>query len=198
MTDINEMSSALVEADDLFKRDKVQESLAIYTKLLDKNQEDIELLLRRSKCYYNLKDYKLAFNDAKSAYDIDSTHIQACVWCGRAATKLKQFEKAFRFYKDGLKVDAKSSLITEDLQKLQRAILAEHDKVGQDEPTYNAVKFCSQDPYPGDKELYELEQEILDKKYKIANLKQVSQVANVRPEEAAKHAAMAIRYRAGT
>ncbi|XP_071092419.1 uncharacterized protein [Haliotis cracherodii] len=198
MTDPADTAAALQEADRLYKENQFPDALEKYTTLLEKNQEDIELLLRRSRCYYGLKEFNLAFKDAKAAHNIDATHIDACICCGRAATRTKSFEKAFRYYKDALKVDPKHPVVTEDLKKLQGAIMAEHEKEVVEEPTYSAVKFCTQDPYPGDKELYQMEQEILNKKHKISNNQEIAPpVPNTKPEDAAKHAAMAIRYRAG-
>ena len=184
--------------DDPFENKDYHTAISIYSRVISEGHVDARLLLKRSRCHFQLEDYEKAFNDATAALDLDQSDVDVCVAGGRAASKLGRFHDSFRFYQRGLKLDKHSAVITEDLKQLQQLILKEQALHYQDavEPTYSAVKFCSQDVYPGDGELLKLEKEILAKKYGISDSASLPKGVTSQSEEAGKHFELALRHKA--
>ncbi|ESO95080.1 hypothetical protein LOTGIDRAFT_232186 [Lottia gigantea] len=180
----------------LFENQNYEEAREKYSALIAATDvEDPHILLKRARCHMNLNDYQSAYADAKHAYKINPKSLEACILCGQASTQILLFEEALNYFNDGLKIDPKNKTITLNLKNLHSKILSDYNEKGKGaETTYSAVKFCTQDPYPGDSDLLNLEYEILAKKYKIPSEDKVNFDA-VNKEEAAKHAALAFRLR---
>ena len=126
-----------------------------------------EHFVTRSGCFLEKGLHSLALEDAKAALSLDSNCLSAYVAAAKATVKMKRFDESYCFYKEGLKIDSKSPEIIDGLKQLQDLIIAAQEQKMPKEDSYNAVNLCSQDIYPGDDELFRLEQEILVTKYKI-------------------------------
>ena len=126
-----------------------------------------EHFVTRSEYFFEKGAYRLALEDAKAAFRLDSTYLPAYLAGGKASIALKRFDEAYNFYKEALKIDPKSPALVSGLKKLQDVIIADHDQNSPKENSYNAVTLCSQDIYPGDDDLFRQEREILAMKYKI-------------------------------
>ena len=128
-----------------------------------------EHFVTRSGYLYEKGAYSVALEDARAAIKLDSSHLPAYLAAASATLKLKKFDEAYYFYKEGLKLDPKSPEIIDGLKQLQELIIADHDKTKTHENSYNAVNLCSQDIYPGDDELFRQESDIVSIKYKIVS-----------------------------
>jgi hypothetical protein len=60
-------------------------------------------------------------------------------------------------------------MLTEQLRQLQSRILQHTEVAAENEPTYNALDFSTQDPYPGDDLQLKAEREILHVKFKVTD-----------------------------
>ncbi|KAK3603900.1 hypothetical protein CHS0354_042911 [Potamilus streckersoni] len=149
---------------------------------------DANGFLQNSEFLFGKGDYHKALQNAKAALQIEDRNINACIIAGRSATKLKRFEESYNFYRDGLTIDPKNKIITEELIDLQKILLDHFDKMSleAEEQDYNAVHLCSQEVYPGDQELFLLEKEILEKKYKVDSCLHSTIVDPIKKKEAAK------------
>ena len=150
-----------------------------------------EHFVTRSGYFYEKGAYSLALEDGKSAFRLDSKYLPAYIAAAKATLKLKSFDEAYAFFKEGLKIDAKSPEIIAGLKELQDLIIADHDQKATTENSYNAVNLCSQDIYPGDDELFRLEQEILAQKYKVLLAAQQKLATPTNQKEANKEAILA-------
>ncbi|KAL3860602.1 hypothetical protein ACJMK2_010701 [Sinanodonta woodiana] len=149
---------------------------------------DANGFLQNSELHFSKGDFLKALENAKAALQIENKNIKACIIAGRSATRLKRFDESYYFYKEGLKIDPKNKIIAEELIDLQKILLDHFDKMGIEakEQDYNAVHFCSQDVYPEDKELFLLEKEILETKYKLENRLPSMIVDPIKRKEAAQ------------
>lgn len=68
---------------------------------------------------------------------------------------------------------------------MQSSILEQSEFEQEEEPTYNALDFCSQNPYPGDDQQLLMEREILNIKYGISD-KLLKSSNKINQAEAAK------------
>lgn len=126
---------------------------------------DVDSELLRVATLFNEEEYAAALKEAYRVTQQHPAHIDGYIWCGKILVKLGRFEDALNAYRRGLDIDPNHKAIVSDLKKMQTDIIAAREtraKEGEDD--YNALKLCSQDPYPGDEELLLLEAEILDKK----------------------------------
>lgn len=161
-------------------------------------EKSAEKFVERSRLYFKSQQYEKAYEDAKSALQIEPKYVDALVAAGKATQKLQNYLESFEFYKEGLALDPKNAEIAEDLRKLQSLLVSDYERDNElEENTYNAVELCSQDVYPGDDELFKLEIEILLKKYKIDATKMIKpeQVDLKTKKEAATIAVMAYNAR---
>lgn len=96
-------------------------------------------------------------------------YVDVFIFGGRVVIKLEKYEDVYYCYKVGLKIVLKYKEIIEDLKEFQKIIIkdVEMKVVVYEERDYNVVDFCMQDFYLGDVDLFKLEVEILEKKYKI-------------------------------
>lgn len=156
-------------ANEDFEAGKYRESVEKYSKLIQENPACPRYYLKRGECYLRSKNYDDALKDAQKASSMDERSIELAMLGGKASTKLQKFEEAYRFYKIGVEIDSTHAALVEALRELQRAILDEYElEGGEDEDKgYSAVDFCSQDPYPGDDKLLQMEQTILEDKHNI-------------------------------
>ncbi|KAK7498808.1 hypothetical protein BaRGS_00009900 [Batillaria attramentaria] len=145
------------------------------TELLDSNvsmtsAEKAKCFRQRAECHLRLGNNNAALVDAEAALHEDPREVEATVTGGQAAASLGRFKDAFHLYKAGLQQDPDSKVITEQLRQLQSHIQQKSEsQQEEEEPTYNALDFCTQDPYPGDDVQLKLEREILEAKYKISD-----------------------------
>lgn len=147
-----------------------EDAMYFYNNLLEKDPKNTEYLATRAQCHFNLSNFQMCLDDVKCLMSLDTTnHIEALITGGRAATKLEKYEEAYYCYTAGLKIVPKHKEIIEDLKELQKIIIkdVESKAAAYEEKGYNAVDFCGQDPYPGDVDLFQMEVEILEKKFKI-------------------------------
>lgn len=143
---------------------------SLYAELLEKDNQNTEYLAHKAECNFKLSKFQTCLDDVKFLMSLNpADHVDAFISGGRAATKLEKYEDAYHCYKAGLKIVPKHKEIIEDLKELQKIIIkdVETKAAAYEERDYNAVDFCTQDPYPGDVDLFKLEVEILEKKYKI-------------------------------
>lgn len=142
--------------------------------LIGDDKANSDIYLERSKLLFSKQLYRQALEDAKSALQLNPKYLDAILVAGKTCLKLKRFEECYAYYKHGLELDSKNEEIVKDLKLLQNLIVAEYEQQGQDiqENTYNAVHLCSQDVYPDDDELFKMESEIIEKKYRIDRNKQ--------------------------
>ncbi|KAK7114860.1 uncharacterized protein [Littorina saxatilis] len=134
-------------------------------------------LCRRGQCHFRLHNYSAALSDAEAAVLDNPGDLAAYITAGQAATGLGRFKEGYQYYKSGLQIDPNSKVLTEQLRQLQNRILEQTEKGADEESSYNALDFCTQDPYPGDDVQLLMEREILETKYKISDslLKNTSQ-----------------------
>lgn len=147
----------------------------------------------RAQCHLKLGNHNAALVDAEAAVRENPAEVEATITGGQAAASLGRFKDAFLLYKAGLQVDPNSKVIADHLRGLQARIQEESQTVGQEmeEPTYNALDYCTQDPYPGDDVQLRLEREILQGKYKITDKLSDFSGKKLNPAEAAKQLKLA-------
>ncbi|KAL4234655.1 hypothetical protein ACF0H5_006296 [Mactra antiquata] len=178
---------------------EVEQKIVAMSGLIQADQTNPESFAERSCLFYERELYNQALEDAKTALMYDPQCMNALIAAGRAALKMGKFDQSYAFYKDGLEIDPKNNIIIEDLKLLQKNIVSEYERKAESikEDSYNAVQLCSQDVYPGDNELYKLEIEILQRKYKIDPTKAIAptQVDLKVRKDAASFAVMAFNFR---
>ena len=148
---------------------ELDKKIVTISALIGADRLNPEHFVTRSGYFLKKGNHNLALEDANAALNLDSKCVSAYVAAAKVKIKMGKFDESYDFYKEGLKVDSKNPEIINGLVKLQDLIMADLDKKGPKEDSYNAVNLCSQDIYPGDDELFRLEQEILAAKYKISN-----------------------------
>ena len=148
---------------------ELDKKIVTVSSLIGADRQNPEHLVTRSGYFLEKGNHNRALEDATAAMNLDSNCVLACVAAAKAKIKMGKFDEAYDFYKEALKIDSKNPEVVNGLVKLQDLIMADLEKKGPKEDSYNAVNLCSQDIYPGDDELFRLEQEILAAKYKITN-----------------------------
>ncbi|KAK6178480.1 hypothetical protein SNE40_013266 [Patella caerulea] len=189
--DLKELES---EAEEYFNNKEFEKAVEKYGSILaGRGSENVTTLLKRAECYMNLKLYQNAHSDAKHALRMEPKNLDVIIMCGQACIELLLFEEALNYFQDGLKIDAKNKTITTSLKTLHQKIVKDFTIKGRvEEQTYNALKFCSQDPYPGDSDTLNQEYEILSSKYHIPG---EEKILAYNQQEAAWHATQAFRIR---
>ncbi|CAL1544865.1 unnamed protein product [Lymnaea stagnalis] len=171
------------DAEELLKSGNFPDAVIKYSQLLQADPKNcVKVLCERAKCYIELGDWSKALEDGRMALDNEKKNpedgsmeqtskskiIEASILCGKACSQLGLFIESLGYFKEGLKVDPKNQVITEELKKLQNVILKEQQEHSETQDcTYSAVSLCSQSVYPGDDQLLNMEKEILSIKYKI-------------------------------
>ncbi|XP_076470166.1 protein-lysine N-methyltransferase SMYD4-like [Babylonia areolata] len=133
------------------------------------SEEKCTYLRRRSQCHFRLQDYSAALTDAEAAMVENSRDLAPYVAAGQACIAMGRYKEALQFFKAGLQIDPNSKILVEQLRQLQTTILQQSETAVESEPSYNALDFCTQDPYPGDDVQLRLEREILETKYKVSD-----------------------------
>ena len=158
-----DMDADMALAEEEFNSKNYEKALKLYTKILENSDDlNLDLLARRSECFYELGKYQDAFDDAQLLVEHHPDMTSGFYLCGRALTKMEKFEEALSVYRQGLAIDAKDPDLKEGLKSMQDDIMKCYERKGG-ESTYNAVKMSSREPYPGDEELEKMENEILAK-----------------------------------
>lgn len=152
------------QAKEAFENNDFKHASELYTDLLKTNNINVPYLINRAVAYLQLEQPAKALEDSKMITSVEAFNPKGYLLAGRSCLMMKRFEDALTFYQRGLQVDPKNKEIASDLKDMQKVIVKEYEARGS-EKGYNAVKFCSQDPYPGDDTLLEMEQEILEKKH---------------------------------
>ncbi|PVD20646.1 hypothetical protein C0Q70_18804 [Pomacea canaliculata] len=152
--------------------------------------EKARCLRQRAECFLRLGQNKAALKDAEAALGENPREVGASIVAGQAAAGLGQLKEAFLKYKIGLQQDPNNKEIVEELRRLQSSILEQSEFEQEEEPTYNALDFCSQNPYPGDDQQLLMEREILNVKYGISD-KLLKSSNKINQAEAAKQLKLA-------
>ncbi|XP_064598978.1 uncharacterized protein LOC135465626 isoform X2 [Liolophura sinensis] len=152
------------QAKEAFDNNDFRHATELYTELLKTNNINVQYLINRAIAYVQLEQPVKSLEDSKTIISVEAFNPKGYLLAGRSCLMLKRFEDALSFYQRGLQVDPKNKEIASDLKNMQKVIVKEYEARGS-EKGYNAVKFCSQDPYPGDDALLVMEQEILDMKH---------------------------------
>ncbi|XP_050401463.1 uncharacterized protein LOC126818222 [Patella vulgata] len=155
-------------AEKAFSEKQFEESATKFSLIIDNQnghrEPNTDAYIRRCQCYYNLKQYEKALKDAKYFSDTNVDSLIGHLWKGRCYSKLTQFNEAYTSLRKGLELEPTNAEVADELRSLQDSIMAMYEAdERKSENTYNAVDLCTQEPYPGDEELEELEREIMIK-----------------------------------
>ena len=141
-----------IQADKEFSLKNYAAAENLFTTILDNSPHaDLDVLLKRSECYFELGKYQDSFDDAQLFIEHRPDVTQGFFLCGRALTKLQKFEEALSVYKQGLNIDSNDPDLKEGLKEMQQDIMESYEKQEKEagEKTYNAVRMSSTEPYPG-------------------------------------------------
>ena len=147
-----DLNADLVQAEKEFSQKNYTAAEKLYTKILDNSPHaDLDVLQKRSECFYELGQYQDSFDDAQLFLEHRPDVTKGFVLCGRALTKLQKFEEALSVFKQGLNIDPDDPDVKEGLRTMQQDILESYEKKEKQsgEATYNAVRMSSTEPYPG-------------------------------------------------
>ena len=154
-------SECIASGDDAFLHKDFEKALSFYNSCVEVDKDGDEVYRKRGYCHFEMQNYGDALRDADSILERNPHQTTGYVLKGKCFMKLKKFEEAYMAYKEGLDIDSKDATISQDLKQLQREIISFSETADKQESSYDAVKLCSQEPYPGDEDLERLEQEIM-------------------------------------
>ncbi|XP_041374011.1 uncharacterized protein LOC121387067 [Gigantopelta aegis] len=155
------LSECLTHGDEAFLHKDFETALSFYNSSVDEDKDDVEAYRKRGFCHFEMQNYADALSDAAAILERKPRQTTGHILRGKCFTRLKRFEEAYFAYKEGLDIDPKDPTIANDLNQLQKEIISFSESADTQESSYDAVKLCSQEPYPGDEELERLEQEIM-------------------------------------
>jgi len=77
---------------DQYLKGQYKEAIESYTKAIEINDTETVFFSNRARCYKQLKEFKKAYDDAKSAIELDDTNIKAHLICGQMLAELGKSE----------------------------------------------------------------------------------------------------------
>jgi len=94
----------LKEANSLFVDEQFDESLQLYSKLLEEDPSNVDVLLKRSNNYLKLENFDLALQDANKAIEVNNQSEMAYLRKGIALFNKKEFQKAKESFDKGASI----------------------------------------------------------------------------------------------
>ncbi|CAH1780281.1 unnamed protein product [Owenia fusiformis] len=161
----DDINLLLQEAADAIRKEEYTDAVRIYERLLDEDIHDVErrseIFERRSFCLERKGEFVRGLKDAETALKLKK-NITNQIRLGEALTKCRRYEEALEVFKEGLEMDPKNKIITQNLVEMQHFIFSSFKGKEKDsDMSYNPVEICSQDPYPEDREMIQIEAKIL-------------------------------------
>ena len=141
-----------MQADKEFSQKNYTAAEKLFTRILDNSPHtDLDILVKRSECFYQLGKYQDSFDDAQLFIEHRPDVTQGFFLCGRALTKLQKFEESLSVFKQGLNIDPNDPDLKQGLKEMQTDIIESYEKHEKEsgEKSYNAVRMSSTEPYPG-------------------------------------------------
>ncbi|KAL8615327.1 hypothetical protein ACOMHN_038066 [Nucella lapillus] len=156
-----------------FRLQDYKSALADAETAMSENAQDLMSFVTAGQSCAAMGQLKEAFQFYKSGLHIDpNSKLKEAFQFYKSGLHIdpnSKLKEAFQFYKSGLHIDPNSKILAEQLRELQTRILQESEVAGEEEPSYNALDFSTQDPYPGDDLQLKLEREILEKKFQVSD-----------------------------
>ncbi len=84
---------------------------------------DLKSYLKRSKAYFNLEKYTLAYHDALKASLLSEKNAEAYFLMGKSSYSMKKFEIAYENFQNCLKLNPKNEIFKQELEKTNSRIL---------------------------------------------------------------------------
>ncbi|KAL0227872.1 hypothetical protein RCL1_004015 [Eukaryota sp. TZLM3-RCL] len=111
-----------LEANELYKENKVVEAIPKYNEAIKHNNEDHTLYSNRAACYIKLMEFDLALKDCNKAIELSPTFIRAYLRRAQINFGLKKYHKCMEDYEKILEISPENLDALEGIKKTQVAI----------------------------------------------------------------------------
>ena len=110
------------EAERLYKKEKFEDAIAEYKKVLELEPEFAQAYLYLGDCYYRMAQYENALPYLKKAIKVDPKNPQAWAFLGDAYCCLQDAESAYKSFKKAVDIDPEYSNAVEKLKEITRLL----------------------------------------------------------------------------
>lgn len=115
------------------------DALLLYQKASEVLPDDSTLYANQSLVHFNMGQWKLASETAKTAVEKDSNYVKGYWRHGQALCKLDKYDQALETYQCALKLDQNNKAIKKEIEKT-KVLQAEFQKKKADDPSLNGAK----------------------------------------------------------
>lgn len=157
-------TDAIRSADLAFCEKDYTKAISLYTEAItdERNRLLPDLYRKRAGCYFELKKYLETYEDVSIFLKRKPSSISGYILGGKVLLELRRYEDAAKLFRRGLDIEPDNEKIKAGLAQLQNEIMSQFEaREKKMTRTTNVLKLCSQDPYPGDDQLVDLEDNII-------------------------------------